>query len=434
MDDSSVLSDVLSPVLSRTSISEVNARTHIGSAAEKEDAMEIVDPVELKKLEVAEEPSETEEEKHDEDLPDAPSHLSPSAPPANIEVCKDETAVEASEQEATNDPSKTGESISPISPPAPLLTTGTGTDSSNRAQSPSTAPESVPEKQQETERLPEPETLPEPEKLLSPEPEPVVELTADEKEALMSLNAMLSTVPPAVARAAVKEHASKCLLGFSPDETAFLDGIFTAASDQVVKKFIDANGGRILDVANQQYKLFLDRALEIRLKDIDGTALARYLARADRLGFEEQDEVDGESVMPIPRNGQFISSDPPEVGDRQMQPMYGMPHASGAIVQQHWPAPPPGMMYDPAVYSQPGFPLGAQMKHCPKCGAGFKQNAGLKYHIEHDVCKKAGTPMGPVMARCESCGKEFRSPGGYHYVSFHLHPAAKNILIEVLST
>ena len=403
----------------------MNARTHVNSAAGKEDAIEIADSVEPEKQEVAEEPSKTEE-KQDEDLPDAPSHLSPPAPPANIEVGKAETAAEASKQEAINDPSKADESISPSSPLAPLLTPGTGADSSNRAQSPATAPESEAEKQQEPERLPEPKT--------SPAPEPVAELTADEKEALMSLNAMLSTVPPAVARAAVKEHASKCLLGFGPDETAFLDGIFIGASDQVVKKFIDANGGRILDVANQQYKSFLDRALETRLKDIDGTALARYLARADRLGFEEQDEIDGESVMPIPRNVQLISSDPSEVGDHQMQPMYAMPHASGAMVQQHWPAPPPGMMYDPAVYAQPGFPPGAQMKHCPKCGAGFKQNAGLKYHIEHDVCKKAGTPMGPVMARCESCGKEFRSPGGYHYVSYHLHPSAENVLTEILST
>ena len=383
----------------------MNARTCVDSAAEKRDAMEIVDSVELEKRKIAEDQSKTEENQ-DEKLADEPSHLSPSAPPANTEVDKAEIAAEASKQEATNDPSKADESISPSSPPAPLLTPGTGADSSNRAQSPATAPESEAEKQQE------------------PEPQPVVELTADEKEALMSLNAMLSTVPPAVARAAVKEHASKCLQGFDPDETAFLDCIFSTASDQVVKKFIDANGRRILDVANQQYKSFLDGALEIRLKDIDGTALARYLARADRLGFEEQDEIDGESVMPIPRHVQVISSDPSEVGDHQMQPMYAMPHGSGAMVQQHWPAPPPGMMYDPAVYSQPGFHHGAQMKHCPKCGAGFKQNAGLKYHIEHDVCKKAGTPMGPVMARCESCGKEFRSPGGYHYVSFHLHPTA----------
>lgn len=407
-----------SPVLSKASVSEMNARTHVDPAAGKDDTMQIVDSVESEKLEVAEEPSKTEEENQDEDLPDAPTQRTPSAPPAIVSIDKAETAVEAFEKEAVNDQGKANESISPSSPPAPLLTPGTGADSSNHAQSPATAPESEAEKQHEPERLSGPEMLSELEKLPSASPEPVVELTADEKEALVSLNAMLSTVPSAVARAAIKEHASKCLLGFGPDETAFLDGIFTAASDQVVKKFIDANGGRILDVANQQYKSFLDRALEIRLKDIDGTALARYLARADRLGFEEQDEIDGESAMPIPRNVQVISSDLSEVGDHQMQPMYGIPHASGAMVQQHWPAPPPGMMYDPAVYSQPCFPPGAQMKHCPKCGAGFKQNAGLKYHIEHDVCKKAGTPMGPVMARCESCGKEFRSPGGYHYVSF----------------
>ena len=254
-------------------------------------------------------------------------------------------------------------------------------------------------------------------KLMEPHRVPVVELSADEKEALMTLNAMLATVPAVVSRAAVKEHASKCLVGSTSDEIAFLDTIFSQASNVVSKRFLESNQERILDLANQHSKQFLDRALEIRVVDIDGKKLAGYLARAGRLGFEEQDDIDGESALPVERpNVQVISSDPSDNdADTRMHPV----HSYNGEIHGNWNEPPPGYMHNPAYpnpyFSQQGHAQG--MKVCHKCGAAFKQNAGLRYHLEKDVCKKAGVPQGPVMARCEACGKEFRSPGGYHYVS-----------------
>lgn len=249
------------------------------------------------------------------------------------------------------------------------------------------------------------------------EAEPVKELSLEEAADLVKLNALLTTVSTAVAQRAVRQHASKCLLGSTKDEAFFAETVLSRASDRAVAMVVEATQQRLLDVAKAHQKSFLDRALEIRVATIESKKLAMYLARAQRLGFEEQDEIDGEDAMPVLRPGEATPQGQPPVFRPQWAP----------------PPPPAGFMYNPNLpmpemdLSQGGF------KVCPSCGATFKQAAGLRYHIEREVCKKPGTPMGPVMATCEACGKEFRSPGGYHYVSLLLPPSFDSCTNHVLA-
>ena len=189
-DDSSYLSDVPSPVLSRASVPEMSRRKSADRAIKRGGEMG-VDSAEPEKEEEPQFPSNPNGAKEDDALPLSRTHARSPSHNASIKLAvdKEEAKANTPNPDYTKAADNASDSISSGSAGAPLLTPGSGVGSvSNRALPPFPTIET---ELKPIEPEPQPAAEPEPE----PEPEPVVELTADEKEALMSLNAELSTVP-----------------------------------------------------------------------------------------------------------------------------------------------------------------------------------------------------------------------------------------------
>ncbi|KAK6193425.1 bifunctional uridylate/adenylate kinase [Pestalotiopsis sp. IQ-011] len=157
------------------------------------------------------------------------------------------------------------------------------------------------------------------------------------------LNAAIHHASGPIARRAVKDFGSK-MVGATKVE---LLQHFTA-------KDLDEVADLILDKASEA---FFDKALERRLSTIDARSLINALARAERLGYEDNDTLD-EKPGPPPSTGAPAGLDLP----------YEQP------VQNAQPSPP-----------VPGFEY-----FCEHCGAGFITNVGQQYHHANKVCGDHG--------------------------------------------
>lgn len=233
------------------------------------------------------------------------------------------------------------------------------------------------------------------------------------KKQVQSLTEFLDTLTPEAALAGITEYTSKKLFGQNTiGEIYFAVKCMNKASDRALSSVLKHAEQRLLEVADEQCKNFLDRAVEIRVESIESMKLVKFLSQAKRLGFEEDDIVENENVAPKAADIiRAIQAQNPQQG-----PMGQMPLPPQFAPYQNYQFTNYGSPY---VQQVPGTVPSAHMglKSCDYCGQTFKQNAGLRYHLEKGVCRKDAGPQGPVMATCPTCGKEFRSPGGYHYVS-----------------
>lgn len=232
---------------------------------------------------------------------------------------------------------------------------------------------------------------------------------ASHKAEVAELAAVLAKISPAAALAGVTQYCSKNLLGTGNIEEIYLAvKTLTSASEKALTAVLKHAEQRLLEVANENCKQFLDRAVEVRMESIEAAKLVKFLAQAKRLGYGDDDIVEDESVCPPYKASDIIRA--VQAQTPQQGPMGQMPPPPQFAPYQNYQFTNYGSPY---VQQVPGAALG--LKSCDYCGQTFKQNAGLRYHLEKGVCRKDAGPQGPVMATCPTCGKEFRSPGGYHY-------------------
>jgi hypothetical protein len=206
-----------------------------------------------------------------------------------------------------------------------------------------------------------------------------------------ALNKTLSTVSNEAARVVTRQHWRKCLIGTEKDQSFLVRAILKHSTPHVYMRAIEDYGDKFLEAANDE---FLDKALELRLSTIDADKLVALLAKAKRLGYDEQDVVDEEEdVMPA-QNGpsesnlQEVSNPEPRdafIVDRS-DPLLEEKNPNAIAVATAIAAP-----YQPTVspgsYSQNmNLPTRRKAKDpasrkfvCPDCTASFAQQGGLTY-------------------------------------------------------
>ena len=120
----------------------------------------------------------------------------------------------------------------------------------------------------------------------------------------------------------------------APDQSSQATGdivtapsVGTAATGSLlVRTILEAYGKEILESASEQ---FLDLALEVRLQTISPRELAKLLAKANRLGYQENDTVDDENgASPVQGGNENLRSKPDAVGT---------PKPRGAIAGERGP-------------------------------------------------------------------------------------------------
>jgi hypothetical protein len=215
------------------------------------------------------------------------------------------------------------------------------------------------------------------------------------------LSKALSTVSNEAARIVTRQHWRKCLIGTDKDQSFLVRAILKHSTPHVYERAIEDYGDKFLEAADDE---FLDQALELRLPSIDADKLVALLARAKRLGYDEQDVVDEEEDVVPAQNGPAEGSEPaiekmlnPEPRDAIMvdrsDPILEE-QTRNAIAAATVIAAPYQPPVSQASYSQNmNLPTRRKAKDpasrkfvCPDCTASFAQQGGLTYvccHITH---------------------------------------------------
>jgi len=209
-----------------------------------------------------------------------------------------------------------------------------------------------------------------------------------------ALNKTLSTVSNEAARVVTRQHWRKCLIGTEKDQSFLVRAILKHSTPHVYMRAVEDYGDKFLEAANDE---FLDKALELRLSTIDADKLVALLAKAKRLGYDEQDVVDEEEdVMPAENR---LSEDPEsnlqEVSNPQPRDAIMVDRSDPLLEEQNRNATAVATAiaapYQPTVslgsYSQNmNLPTRRKAKDpasrkfvCPDCTASFAQQGGLTY-------------------------------------------------------
>jgi hypothetical protein len=209
-----------------------------------------------------------------------------------------------------------------------------------------------------------------------------------------ALSKALSTVSNEAARIVTRQHWRKCLIGTEKDQSFLVRAILKHSTRHVYVRAMEDYGDKLLEAASDE---FLDRVLELRLPTIDADKLVALLAKAKRLGYDEQDVVDEEEDVVPAQNGPSEGSEPEIKEIRNPEPrdaiMVDRPDSVSEEQNRNTVAVATAIAtpYQPPVsppsYSQNmNLPTRRKAKDpasrkfvCPDCTASFAQQGGLTY-------------------------------------------------------
>jgi hypothetical protein len=209
-----------------------------------------------------------------------------------------------------------------------------------------------------------------------------------------ALSQVLSTVSNEAARIVTRKHWRKCLIGTEKNHSFLVRAILKHSSPHVYERAIEDYGDRFLEAADDE---FLDQALELRLPSIDADKLVALLAKAKRLGYDEQDVVDEEEDVVPAQNGPVEDSKPAIEKMLNPEPRESiMVDRSDPLLEEQTrnaiaAAKAIATPYQPTIisasYSQNmNLPTRRKAKDpssrkfvCPDCAASFAQQGGLTY-------------------------------------------------------
>ncbi|KAK4159193.1 hypothetical protein QBC43DRAFT_222546 [Cladorrhinum sp. PSN259] len=211
--------------------------------------------------------------------------------------------------------------------------------------------------------------------------------------------AIQQSLPEAVRRI-VRDHWEKCLLGSEFHQAFILNASIHHALPVITQRAVRDFGGKM--VADSLVELvghistqdldkvadliiakasdgFLDKCLEKRLLTIEAKPLTQALAKAERLGFGPDDEIQQEGPH------------------ERVMPHEAYPGASTATngsFQGHHTPPAPG--YHPA-----------QPLQCSRCYRTFGQPQPFDYHMRYNVCSQIPPTANGFVTSCQHCGQGF---------------------------
>ncbi|ORY62339.1 uncharacterized protein BCR38DRAFT_486602 [Pseudomassariella vexata] len=232
-------------------------------------------------------------------------------------------------------------------------------------------------------------------------------------------HAIQQSVPEAVRRT-VRDNWEKALLGSEFHHAFIMNAVIHHADGIIIRRAIrdfgykmvleskvelishfrpqdlDAVADKILEKASDE---FLDKAMDKRLSTIDARSLINALARAERLGYEDNDTLDNPNHHPQPQvatptqpvPSPFVHQPAAEV----QHPVGQSPQIQNLQCQLCWRKFATAAPYEYHVKKQlctkpppntSGFPFS-----CAYCGAGFITNVGQQYHLANKVCGDHGT-------------------------------------------
>jgi hypothetical protein len=183
-------------------------------------------------------------------------------------------------------------------------------------------------------------------------------------------------------------------MGSEKDQSFLVRAILKHSTPHVYIRAMEDHGDKMLEVASND---FLDRAIEKRLQTIDAKELVALLAKAKRLGYDEEDVVDEEEDVVPPQDEVAQDSGPdfeeipnPEPRDTTMvdrsdplleeQNRNALEAATAIAAPYHPSFPPASLPQNLNLPTRRKARDAASRKFvCPDCTASFAQQGGLTY-------------------------------------------------------
>lgn len=247
---------------------------------------------------------------------------------------------------------------------------------------------------------------------------------------IAAVSNVLSSISSLAARKAVCQNWRKCLIGDAHDESFIVRAVLKTASAHVFQRAMDEQKDKMIEFASHR---FLDAAIDKRLQSISAQDLVALLAKAKRLGYDEEDIAMADETRRAKSSSSSSSSSDEEVAARAPTPPAPVPAR----------VPLPQSAFNPvqssfSAYSRPDEPLRSQSSNafvaanaaivqsnnaaskrkrgeglaphkffCSYCARGFTQKNGLNYHLVKQVCHRAEEEGGALVYPCQNCGKSF---------------------------
>lgn len=259
--------------------------------------------------------------------------------------------------------------------------------------------------------------------------QPSKQMTEEEQATVESeanqITQLIEACSKQAAKLALRAVWRKCLIGDDKHHSFCIRAILKHSSPHVFKRVAEVYGDQLLEVASDD---FLDKAFEKRLQTIPATALVALLAKAKRLGFEDDDGIDyigdEELVHPSGASGNASETDSAGAAALSRGP------ANGAIQDT--------AMYDRAVFDQghigylqnalvhqphflpvaPMVPAPALLNsHAPSPQVAALHDLGPSSAPPAPTTLEATTNGNQNKFSCTTCGKVFITKPGYDYVS-----------------
>lgn len=262
----------------------------------------------------------------------------------------------------------------------------------------------------------------------------------------------MAAARPEVVRHVVRSHFETICTGSEYHMYFILSVIMREATSDMLRTFIKEFGARIARECSTEIasnwsaaeiddlapyilprcgSAFLDKALETRFRTIPAQSLVNYLARAQRLGYEESDIVENPSIPQIvadsnepPRSQQSGHAEAKEPTTAPT-PRMSVAASSGAPPSQASStsgAALPRLKFPSVISSVPTLRMEATsmgIVYCQHCDRPCSGKAALVHHNKKSPC--VGWTHGVIGKDvCVNCGQRFDGNGGLAYHINHM--------------
>ncbi|KAF7545146.1 hypothetical protein G7Z17_g9401 [Cylindrodendrum hubeiense] len=259
-----------------------------------------------------------------------------------------------------------------------------------------------------------------------------------------NLVGMISTASPETVRQVIRDCWEKALLGSQYHVAFLLNATIHQANAETLNRAVKDFGSKMVKVSKQHVVRhlsgedfdeiadlllakvspnFLDKALARRFETIPARQLVNALARAERLGYDVQDIVEEEHVIPS-LHSLIVPSIPSAPIPSQSVPSQSTPRSSSTGPVSAQAAPPAltvpgssqrtqqGVAGKPALTSSKPNPGG--VIYCT-CGWPCSSTKAQEHHWKKKACNKIEEKDEVGKDLCPHCGCKFVSGNGLAY-------------------
>ncbi|KAF9869730.1 hypothetical protein CkaCkLH20_12773 [Colletotrichum karsti] len=255
---------------------------------------------------------------------------------------------------------------------------------------------------------------------------------------------LITESDPEAVRRAMRDQFEKCMLGSAYHMAFIMNVAMHRAERGILSRAVRDFGAKIVSegkadlikwmkatdldevsdlILAKASDTFLDKALVMRLPSIEARRLVNALARAERLGYDKNDIVENEHVIPTVAPGAPPANPPPPPASSA--PPAAPPAVPIQSVNRDLTPPanigpiPRSWIYTTATGQRRHGPEDHNRPECTFCRRIFEHMSAWTHHVKKRICTRALARVnasGDILL-CPHCGQSF---GAHYGLQYHM--------------